>query len=181
MIRLKRQPTEPEWIELLPGVELLCGPVTSVEQSMARAFADRRLRELDTGRDAAAAAGGQLSGVPDVQDADKVAALRALYQAQGLARAVVTEWRGVVDEDLQPLAVTPEGLDEFIRLPHMQALFTQVVMLRGMAMLYVEGEASGTGPDTTSPGAPNTAPGAVTPIPPAAGESGESTDTAAPT
>lgn len=181
MIRLKRQPDEPEWLELLPGVELLCGPVTSVEQAMARAFADRRLKELGIGRDAARSIGGELAGVPDVADPDKVEALRQVFLAQGIARAVVTDWKGLVGDDGQPFEFSLEGLDELIRTAHMTELFTRQVMLREMAQLFVEGEASGTGPDTTSPGAPSTAPGAVTQTPPAAGESGEQTDTAAPT
>ena len=92
MIRLNLS-TEPRWVDLLPGLRLKVGPVTTAVMAAARSDAS-------------------LDGL----DADGPKEVLAVAMAQAVARRVVTDWEGVGDDDGAPLPVTPEGIDALLNI-----------------------------------------------------------------
>ena len=179
MIRLA-VPKEPFWIELLEDVRVKNRPVTRVEQSAARAWAQRTKADLNGSEDTITSLGGEVSGLPDMEDPDVEQASQDLLYAQGLARRIILEWEGVLDKDGKPAAVTPEAIDEFILLPYIGELYMTKVQQQVFEM-FEEGNGSGPELDGTSATAPDTAGAAETPTPPAAAETREKAASTAPT
>ena len=179
MIRLS-VPKEPFWIELLEGVRVKNRPVTRISQSAARAWAQRQKAGVNGSEDTIASLGGEVSGLPDMEDPDVAQASEDLLYAQGLARRIIIEWEGVLDKDGTPADVTPEAIDEFMLLPYVGELFMTKVQQQVFEM-FAEGNGSGPEPDGTSATAPDTAGDAETPTPPAAEGNGEKAGSTAPT
>ena len=179
MIRLS-VPKEPFWIELLEGVRIKNRPVTRIEQSAARAWAQRQKAGVNGSEDTIASLGGEVSGLPDMEDPDVAQASEDLLYAQGLARRIIIEWEGVVSKDGTPADVTPEAIDEFMLLPYVGELFMTKVQQQVFEM-FAEGNGSGPEPDGTSATAQGTAGDAETSTPPAAEENGGKAASTAPT
>ena len=179
MIRLS-VPKEPFWIELLEGVRIKNRPVTRIEQSAARAWAQRQKAGVNGSEDTIASLGGEVSGLPDMEDPDVAQASEDLLYAQGLARRIIIEWEGVVSKDGTPADVTPEAIDEFMLLPYVGELFMTKVQQQVFEM-FAEGNGSGPEPDGTSATAPDTAGDAETQIPRAAEEKEGKAGNTAPT
>ena len=171
MIRLA-VPKEPFWIELLEGVRLKSRPVTRIEQSAARAWAQRQKAGVNGSEDTIASLGGEVSGLPDMEDPDVQQASEDLLYAQGLARRIIIEWEGVLDKDGKPGEVTPEAIDEFMLLPYVGELFMTKVQQHVFEM-FAEGNGSGPEPDGTSVTALDTAGDVKRPTPPAAADNEE--------
>ena len=179
MIRLA-VPKEPFWIEVLEGVRVYNRPVTRIEQSAARAWAQRQKSGINGSEDTITALGGEVSGLPDMSDPDVEQALADLLYAQGLARRIILEWEGVLDKDGKPAEVTPEAVDEFILLPYIGELYVTRVQQHVFEM-FTEGNESGPEPNGTSATARDTAGGAESPTPPAAEGKEEKEGSTAPT
>ena len=179
MIRLS-VPKEPFWIELLEGVRLKSRPVTRIEQSAARAWAQRQKAGVNGSEDTIASLGGEVSGLPDMDDPDVMQASEDLLYAQGLARRIIIEWEGVLDKEGKQAEVTPEAIDEFMLLPYVGELFMTKVQQQIFEM-FAEGNGSGPEPNGTSATAQDTADGAETPTPPAAADNEEKAGSTAPT
>ena len=84
---------EPRWIDLLPGVRVQVAPVTTSVMALAR-------------RDA----GIDKMGADPAEEEIGIAIVRAV------ARRVVVDWEGVGDEDGEPLAVSPDGIDALLEV-----------------------------------------------------------------
>ena len=179
MIRLA-VPKEPFWIELLEGVRIKNRPVTRIEQSAARAWAQRQKAGVNGSEDTIASLGGEVSGLPDMEDPDVAQASEDLLYAQGLARRIIIEWEGVLDKDGTPADVTPEAIDEFMLLPYVGELFMTKVQQQVFEM-FAEGNGSGPEPDGTSATAPDTAGDVETPTPPVVAETKGKAGSTAPT
>lgn len=85
MVRLNLK-REGRWLKIEEGLELYVEPVTS--GVMSSVMFDREV--LSAGEDPG---------------------LRMAAISKAVARRVVTQWRGVVDDEGDPVAVTPEGID----------------------------------------------------------------------
>ena len=172
-------PDEPEWIDVIPGIfRVLARPVTYVEQAAAEVYADRMMRQLNDGQEAVDAAGATIEKLP--HEEDREAALRDLYHAQGLARQVILEWEGPLDEEGNPAAVTPENVDAAIRvIPYAGKLLMQKLQ-RTIFRRLLEGNGSTPLSDGLSGEDGGTAPDAESSSSPAAGESEAKTDSDAP-
>ena len=155
MIRLSI-PTISSWLELVDDVRVKVKPVTYVEQAAARAYATRLRGELAEGTAAVTAAGGAVGNLPDQADPDQVSALEDLYYAQGLARQIIEDWEGVLDEIGRPAPVTPQSIDQFIRLPYIGELFVRRVQV-SLAEIFASGEDCAVEPPGGSAAAANTA------------------------
>ena len=155
MIRLA-VPKEPFWVELLEDVRVKNRPVTRIEQSAARAWAQRTKAGVNGSEDTITSLGGEVSGLPDMEDPDVEQASEDLLYAQGLARRIILEWEGVLDKDGKPAKVTPEAIDEFILLPYIGELYMTKVQQRVFEM-FEEGNESGPEPNGTSATARDTA------------------------
>ena len=173
-------PTEPDWVELLKGVRLYCRPVLRVEQAAARAYAKRKQGELGDSSDTLLAIGAETTGLPDETDPDRIEAVGDLLYAQGLGRQIIIEWEGIVDDDGNPVACTPEAIDQFMRLPFVGDLFLNKVQEQ-INLLFLEGEDSPAAANGTSAAGTDTAESARSEIPPAAEESEETTTSVVPT
>ena len=180
MIRLGSIPKEPYWLELLEGVRLKVRPVTKVEQGAARAYAQRKRGELSESQDNVEAVGADVEGMPELTDPDEAQAIADLLYAQGLGRHIILEWEGILDEAGDHAEVTPEAIDELMRLPFIGDLFIKKVEEQ-LFQIFSEGNESGPAQDGTSAAGPGTANDAGTPTPPAAAENEGKAGTAAPT
>ena len=165
-------PKEPQWIELLEGVRIKINPVTAIEQSAARAYARRVRNEIVGGNGSVKALGGEVTGVPDQEDPDMASASEDLLYAQGLARNIILEWEGVLDDEGEPAPVSPEAIDVFMRLPYIGELFLNTVQGE-MLKIFDEGNAFGPAPSGGSGAGPSTAGDAENTTSPAAEESEE--------
>ena len=171
-------PKEPYWIEMLAELRVRVRPVTRVEQAAARAYARRKVAELAESKQTLTAAGGDVEGMPDINDPDIEEAMVDLFYAQGLGRKIILEWEGPADPQGKPLEVSPEAIDEFMRLPYIGDLFVAKVQ-EHLEKLFAEGNASGPAPDGSSATGLNTAADAGRSTPPAAtGEKGKTGSTA---
>ncbi|WP_444453246.1 hypothetical protein ACTTAI_19570 [Rhodobacter capsulatus] len=140
MIRLNLS-SQPEWLDLAPGLRLKLAPLTTALMVAARA--DRGLAALPEG-----AAQEEL----------------ALAMAKAVARLAILDWEGVGDETGTPRTVTPEGIDALLDIwPVFEAFQTRYVA-RG---LILDAEKNGSAPSPTGPsvGAKAIAPPATAPAP----------------
>ena len=160
-------PKQPYWVEMLAELRVRVRPVTRVEQAAARAYARRKVAELAESKETLTAAGGDGDGVPDISDPDIEEAMVDLFYAQGLGRKIILAWEGPADPEGQPLEVSPEAIDEFMRLPYIGDLFVAKVQ-EHLEKLFAEGNASGPAPDGSSATGPSTARDAEESTPPAA-------------
>ena len=168
MIRLS-VPKEPYWLDLLEGVRVKIKPVTAMEQAAARAYARRVRNELVSSNGSAKALGGEVIGVPDQEDPDMAIASEDLLYGQGLARHIILEWEGILDDEDQPAPVSEDAIDVFMRLPYIAELFLNTVQM-SLGRIIAEGNASGPAPSGSSVAGPSTAEDAESTTSPAAGE-----------
>ena len=126
MIRLNLTAT-PQWLDLVPGLRLLVGPLTTALMVSARA--DPAIEVLTEGA---------------TQEA------LALAMAKAVARRAVLDWEGVGDELGLPLPVSPEGIDALLEIwPIFEAFQTKYVA-RG---LILDAEKNVSAPSPTGPSA----------------------------
>lgn len=102
---------EPEWLELLPGVRVLCRPATSAVFAAARR--DPFMRDVTP-------------ALPEGLDADDDAAVEAVLEdaasreetavafGKAIAVAVIEEWDGVEGPDGKPVEPSREYIDAFL-------------------------------------------------------------------
>ena len=172
-------PKEPSWLELVDDVRIRVRPVTKIEQAAARAYAQRKQSELTQFEETAKAVGGLESTIPDPQNPDLAEAASDLLYAQGLARLIILEWEGVLDEAGEPAEVTDEAIDQFMRLPYIGDLFVAKVQ-ETLTLIFSEGNASAPAPDGSSAAGESTATPVSSTTSPAAGESPDKTASDAP-
>ena len=132
MIRLNLS-NRPEWLDLLPGLRVLVAPLTTALMVAARA-------------DPA------LSALPETANTEDM----ALAMAKSVARLAILEWDGVGDEEGQPLALSPEGIDALLEIWPVFEAFQAHYVARGL-MLDAEKNASAPSPTGPSAGATATA------------------------
>lgn len=142
MIRLNLAKTA-QWIDLGHGVEVLCAPHTTAVFMAARASL-------------------VLLHIPET--AESPASWRAAALLRAVGRAVITEWRGVVQHDGTPAPVTPDGIDALLDLYPMALAFEQAYMQPAM-LLASEKKDLAPLPDGTSAGAPDIAAPAASAVP----------------
>ena len=126
MIRLNLS-NEPEWLELLPGLQLKLAPLTTAMMVAAR---------VDPG----------LAELPETASTEDL----ALGMARALARLAILDWEGVGDGSGAPLPVTPEGIDALLELWPVFEAFQAHYVARG---LMLDGEKNGSAPLPSGPSA----------------------------
>ena len=129
MIRLNLTAT-PQWLNLVPGLRLLVGPLTTALMVSARA--DPAIEALPGGASQEAL---------------------ALAMAKAVARRAVLDWEGVGDDAGNVVPVTPEGIDALLEIwPVFEAFQTQYVA-KG---LILDAEKNVSAPSPTGPSAGET-------------------------
>jgi len=140
MIRLNLS-SQPEWLDLAPGLRLKLAPLTTALMVAARADPD-------------------LAAQPEGATQEEL----ALAMAKAVARLAILDWEGVGDETGTPMPVTPEGIDALLDIwPVFEAFQTRYVA-RGL-ILDAEKNASAPSPTGPSVGAKVIAPPATAPAP----------------
>ena len=132
MIRLNLT-NRPEWLDLLPGLRVLVAPLTTALMVSARADP-------------------LIEGLPAASSQEDM----ALAMAKAVARRAVLEWDGVGDEDGNPIAVSPDGIDALLEIWPVFEAFQAQYVARGL-MLDQEKNASAPSPTGPSAGATATA------------------------
>ena len=154
MIRLTL-PTEPYWIDPRPGLRLKVKPLTTAVYGAARSRGAAKAAELRAHRDAVVAAGGQVEGLPDLDDPHMRQGLLDQLLAESLARYAIVAWEGVGEEGA-PAEVTPANLEALARLAGVAYDFVNAYLMP-LAEAAAEGNASGPAPNGTSAAGPTTA------------------------
>ena len=121
------------WIELGHGVRLKCDPLT-------------------TGVMAAAKRDFKAMGITEESSQDDI----GIAMAKAVAHRVIVEWDGVADEDGNPAAVTPEGIDALLDIWVIFDAFQNQYLASGF-LLDQEKNGSASSPSGTSAGATATA------------------------
>ena len=108
MIRLGLK-QEPQWLELLPGLNIKVRPFTTAlffaaQTSMLKADA----------------------GVAGESSDDLKDAMRGLAFIKGLARLAVMEWDGVADQDGRAVLPTPDTIDALMDIWQVAASFERL-------------------------------------------------------
>ena len=130
MIRLNLT-AAPHWLELVPGLRLLVGPLTTALMVSARA--DLAIETL-----------------PEGATQEEL----ALAMAKAVARRAVLDWEGVGDDVGNIVPVTPDGIDALLEIwPVFEAFQTQYVA-KG---LILDAEKNVSAPLPTGPSAGATA------------------------
>lgn len=144
MLKLKLS-TEPNWLDLGHGVEILVAPMTTALMIAARKEAQGHIALSEE----AVSEGREL---PDAAfDTDEV----ALAMAKAVARIAIEDWSGVGDKMGAPIPVSPEGIDALLDIwPIFEAFQTKYVA-RAM-ILDAEKNASPPLPTGSSAGAETT-------------------------
>jgi hypothetical protein len=126
MIRLNLTAT-PQWLDLVPGLRLLVGPLTTALMVSARA--DPAIEAL-----------------PDGASQEEL----ALAMAKAVARRAVLDWEGVGDDAGNLLPVSPDGIDALLEIwPVFEAFQTRYVA-KG---LILDAEKNVSAPSPTGPSA----------------------------
>lgn len=122
MIRLT-PPSEPVWIDLLPGVRVRVRPWTTAVNETAMAAARRMVRDLADGKETVEDRGGEITGLPDLDTPHGIDGLAESLYIEQLATAAIIEWDGVGDEDGSPVEVSPKWVRALMSLPDAAAAF----------------------------------------------------------
>lgn len=122
MLRLS-PPSEPVWLDLLPGVRVLVRPWTTAVNEAAMAAARRIVRDLADGKDLVEDRGGEITGLPDLSSPEGIDGLAEALYIEQLATAAIIEWDGVGDDDGNPVEPTPEWVRILMALPDAAAAF----------------------------------------------------------
>lgn len=105
---------EPEWLELLPGVRVLCRPATSSVFAAARRdpFMAGIAASLPEGVDPEdkAAFDAALEAMNDAASREET----AVAFGKAIAAAVIEDWEGVEDDEGRPVKPSREFIDAFL-------------------------------------------------------------------
>lgn len=182
----KAKQDAPYWMDLPFGVRFLVRPIDTAIYDYAAARAHRLVRELGEHAEAIETAGGTVTGLPSMADADAQAGLSQTFFTMGLAQAAVLDWEGVDDDDDEahpPIVLVMEGSPDDPDSPISAAYAAIALVIRkwpaianafaakyGKPLLdrVTEGKGSGTSPLGTSAAVPITAEGAGNKASPAA-------------
>ncbi len=127
---------KPAWLELAPGVRVKVKPLTTALMLAGRS--DPAMRAMMEGSES-----------PD--DAQI-----GMSMASALARLAIIDWEGVGDQDGNPVAVSPEGIDALLDVWPIFDAFQEKYVSTGL-LLEQEKNASPPSPSGSSAGAGNTA------------------------
>lgn len=106
-IRLMRQSTGPDWLELGNGVAVLVLPPSTPVVFMARARADEMATELASAGEVVSKAGGHIVGPVDFTDPLAATQMRQSLFVVALAELAVIDWRGVLADPGDPEMPAP--------------------------------------------------------------------------
>jgi hypothetical protein len=109
-----RTSSEPEWIALVDGAEVLVRPPTTFVVFAAQAKADTLYRQLQEGVDTITIAGGTIDGLPPMETPEQIQAVKETLFVLTLADAAIVDWRNINDDDGAPLAFDPKLLVHFV-------------------------------------------------------------------
>ena len=169
MIRLAL-PKEPYWIELSYGVRLLVRPLTTAEYTAAQFRGTRQIKELLESKAEIEEAGGKVTDLPDMSNADAMAGVSQLVFAQALAQSAIVEWEGVADKEGEPAEVNEETVQDLMQLHRIAEDFV-VEYTKMHEQVIAEGNGSGSAASGTSATDPSTATDAEETASPAAAQS----------
>ena len=161
-------------------LRLLVRPLTTATYAAARSRASRRLAALALEFTEVAAVGGDVTGLPDLDDEDERSGVAQMLFAQCLAVSAMVEWEGVEMDDDEPAPVKEENICELMRNRLVSDAFLEAYT-RPYEQIASEGEGSGAEPSGTSATAPTTASNAETETIPAPEDSPAQPDTIAAT
>ncbi|PJK29955.1 hypothetical protein [Minwuia thermotolerans] len=178
MIRLTL-PDEPYWIDLGDGVAVRVRPCDTRAYQTARSASRMAASEALAAIETVESHGGSIADL-DLTDRAEIEGLSQQVFVQALARAAIVDWRGVVDDEDRPLALTPERAAELMRFHDIAERFLDEY---GMPYerRFSEGNASGPSAAGISAEGPTTAPDAAKPDRPAPADGAGETDGDAPT
>lgn len=115
MLSLNLAKPEPKWVDFggrIPGLEILCAPITSAVVAEARHVARGAASDaMDAGHD-----------VSQVEGGSDAAYLTAV------AKRVILDWKGVVGPGDEPLPVTAEAVDALMSVAPIADLFAVMVL-----------------------------------------------------
>ena len=168
MIRLSI-PKEPYWLDLVHGVRVKVRPLTTAVYEASKIRGYRMARKVAEEHAEVTAAGGDVTGLPDISDDDAAAGLSQLLFAQGLAGSAIIEWEGVLDADGSPAPVTETTVGDLMLIHRMAEEFV-IKYTAVHDQVLAEGNASGPAPSGTSAAGPDTAKGAAGKASPAPAE-----------
>lgn len=182
-IRISKTPDEPYWLDLPFGVRFFVRPMDTAIYQYAAARAARLTRELLEHAGAIETAGGTITGLPSLVDADAQAGLSQTLFTMGLAQAGILAWEGPVDDDGAPIVLVLQGDPEDPDSPIAAAYAAVAYVIRNFPAIanvfaakytqtvadrIVEGKGLGTSPDGTMAAVPTTAADAGSKTSPAA-------------
>jgi hypothetical protein len=154
-----RTSKEPIWLDLTDsGVKVLVPPLDvsgmrAAEYRAYKASAAARI-EMGVGDDDA----------PTDQQTAEIEGLFAQARIRALAERII-EWKGIVDEEGQPLPITPDALDAFAGHPQAGLAFMRAYE-RPVLAVAAEGNGSGRSSGGATAAGPITAPVAPESAPP---------------
>ena len=119
MLKLTPTPTEPTWLDLLPGVRLLLKPSTVAMILTARAAATDVYR-------------AELAKDEAERDPD-VSVHAAIAMVGTYARLRILDWEGVGNDAGEAVPITAETLDAALNLPPFYSAVDQMVLAPAMA------------------------------------------------
>lgn len=181
MIRLGKK-REPYWLDL-PGLKLRLQvrPCTEAVINHARAIAAAAYRNLLMQTQAVKEAGGEVVGLPDLDDPNVQNGFVDAEMTKALGQAAIIGWEGVYAEDGEtPAPVTPQTIAELMDIYPIGTQFREAYQESQQSLLT---EKNGSGPALTGTGAvgPNTADSAEPTTRPAAAASADPMASAVPT
>jgi hypothetical protein len=151
MIRLALQ-KQPYDLTLPHGVTLTVRPLTTAVMEAARGHVQRRIADLKREIEGIIAAGGTVSDLPDLANADQAYGFGQQCLVQELAAGAITAWQGVGDEAGKPLPVTPAAARELMRVHTIAEAFL-LQYVDSWAQAVTEGNVSAPSPSGISLGA----------------------------
>lgn len=113
MLRLNLSLTEPYWLPLVEGVEILVTPITTAVMMAARKDVQHLIH---------------LPNPIEVEVSDLDTEGIALAMAKAVARIAIQDWTGVGDDNGLSIPVSPEGIDALLDIwPIFEAFQTKYV------------------------------------------------------
>ncbi len=110
MLRLSL-PTKPYWINLSNGVKLQVRPLNTAIYEAAKVKGFRLAAQATQEHGNVTEAGGEVSGLPDLDDEDGRQGLSQFLFTVALAQSAVIAWKGVLPpKGKRALKISPEGL-----------------------------------------------------------------------
>lgn len=185
-VRLNRKKnTEPFWLEQGPimrlfGIKIKVRPQDSTVQTKVQQAAGKELRDLVESIKKIKENGGDVSGLPDLDDDVERAAYVEYLATKHAALIGIVEWEGVeADEstDENPIAapVNPETVNDFVALPNIGKEFRTLYDASVLKVIH-SGNAFSPAPNGTSEAGTTTAAPAALTTSPAPEGNAESTE-----